>query len=49
MVIGFSANITQNITEGGSAAVSVCPQVLEGTLEKEVSVFATTVDISAKG
>lgn len=49
VVIGFSAEATQNITEGGSALVNVCPQILEGTLEREVSVFATTVDISARG
>ena len=49
MVIGFSADIIQNVTEGSSAAVNVCPQILEGLLEREVSVFATTVDISARG
>lgn len=49
MVIGFSAQATQNVTEGGSATVNACPQILEGTLERNVSVFATTVDISARG
>ena len=49
MVIGFPAEATLNVTEGGSAFANVCPQILEGTLEREVSVFATTVDISARG
>ena len=49
MIIGFSAEATQNVTEGRSAVVNICPQILEGTLERDVSVFATTVDVSARG
>ena len=38
-----------NATEGVTTTVNVCPQLMEGTLEREVSVFATTSDISARG
>ena len=38
-----------NATEGVTTTVNVCPQLLEGTLERQVSVFATTSDISAIG
>ncbi len=49
MVIGFPLGAVLNATEGETTTVNVCPQLLEGTLEREVSVFATTLDISAKG
>lgn len=49
MVIGFSAEVTQNVTERRSAMVNVYPQILEGTLKRDLPVFATTVDMSARG
>ncbi len=49
MVIGFPLGAALNATEGVTTTVNVCPQLLEGTLERDVSVFATTSDMSAKG
>ena len=49
MVIGFPTGVSLNATEGMTTTVNVCPHVLEGTLERQVSVFATTSDLSARG
>jgi hypothetical protein len=49
VVIGFPLGATLNATEGVTTTVNVCPQLLEGTLERQVSVFATTSAMSAKG
>ena len=49
VVIGFPTGVTVNVTEGVNMAAIVCPHILEGSLEREVSVFATTMDISARG
>lgn len=49
VVIGFPSGAILNATEGITTTVNVCPQLLEGTLERHVSVFATTLDISARG
>ena len=50
VAIGFPTGGTLlSVTEGLTTTVSVCPQVLEGSLERQVSVFATTADISASG
>ena len=49
VAIGFPIGSTLSVTEGLTTTVSACPQVLEGTLERQVSVFATTADISASG
>jgi hypothetical protein len=49
VVIGFPLGATLNATEGVTTTVNVCPQLLEGTLERDVSVFATTLDMSARG
>ena len=49
VVIGFPLGATLNATEGMDTTVNVCPRLLEGTLERQVSVFATTFDMSARG
>ncbi len=49
VVIGFPLGATLNATEGVTTTVNVCPQLLEGTLERDVSLFASTLDMSAKG
>ena len=49
VAIGFPVGAVVNATEGVTTTVNVCPQLMEGTLEREVSVFATTSDISARG
>ena len=49
MVIGFPIGATLTATEGTTTTVNVCPQLLEGTLEREVTVLATSVDLSARG
>jgi hypothetical protein len=49
VVISFPLGAVLNATEGVTTAVNVCPQLLEGELERQVSVFATTSNISAKG
>ena len=49
VVIGFPLGAIVNATEGVTTTVNVCPQLMEGTLEREVSVFATTSDVSARG
>lgn len=49
MTIGFPIGATLSATEGLTATVSVCPQILEGTLERSVTVNATTSDLSARG
>ena len=48
-MIGFPTGVSElNATEGITVPINVCPQVLEGTLERQVSVFARTTDLSAK-
>ena len=49
VVIGFPLGATLNATEGMNTTVNVCPRLLEGTLERQVSVFATTIYMSARG
>lgn len=49
VVIGFPTQATLNATEGTTTTVNVCPQLLEGTLERQVSVLATTSDLTARG
>ena len=49
VAIGFPTGATLNATEEMTTTVNICPQLLEGTLEMEVSVNATTSDISARG
>ena len=49
VVIGFPLGAILSATEGITTTVSICPQILEGTLERNVSVNARTSDISARG
>ena len=49
VVIGFPLGATLNATEGMDTTVNVCPPLLAGTLERQVSVFVTTFDMSARG
>ena len=49
VVIGFLMGASLTVTERVNMTVTVCPQILEGTLERDVSVFATTMDMSAIG
>ena len=48
-MIGFPTGASLTVTERVNMTVNVCPQILEGTLERDVSVFATTIDMSARG
>lgn len=49
VVIGFPPGSSLTATESINVSVSVCPQILQGILERKVSVFASTMDITAKG
>lgn len=49
MAIGFPIGATLSVTEGITTTVHVCPQILEGILDRQISVNATTSDISARG
>ena len=48
-MIGFPMGASLSVTERINMTVSVCPQILQGTLERSVSVYATTEDLSAMG
>ena len=48
-MIGFPFGSSLTVTERINTSVSVCPQILQGTLERDVTVIATTMDISAIG
>ena len=49
VLIGFPLGQTLTVTEGNEGAITVCPQILEGVLERNVSVFVATSDITATG
>ena len=49
VVIGFPMGASLTATEGINSAVNVCPQILQGVLERPVSVYATSVELSAMG
>ena len=49
VVIGFPMRASLTVTERVNMTVNVCLQILEGTLERTVSMFATTIDMSARG
>ena len=49
VVIGFPPESSLTVTEGINISISVCPQILQGSLERGVSVYATSMDISARG
>ena len=43
--MGASLTATERI----NSVVNVCPQILQGVLERPVSVYATSVNLSAMG
>ena len=49
VVIGFPSGSSLTVTERINTSVGVCPQILQGTLERDVTVIASTMDISATG
>ena len=49
VVIGFQPGLSLTVTESINVSASVCPQILQGILEREVSVFASSMDITARG
>ena len=49
VVIGFSVGEALTATERINTSILVCPQILQGVLERDVSVHASTQDNSAMG
>ena len=49
VTIGFPLGQTLNVTEGNENTISVCPEILEGVLERAVTVFASTSNMTATG
>ena len=49
VVIGFPMGASLSVTERINTTVNVCPRILQGTLERAVSVFAASMDLSAMG
>ena len=49
VVIGFPMGASLMATEWINTTVNVCPQILQGILERPVSVYATSMDLSAMG
>ena len=49
MVIGFPVGSSLTATERIDTSIHICPQIIEGVLEREVTVFASTMDITALG
>ena len=49
VVIGFPMGASLTATERINTTVNVCPQILQGVLERPVSVYATSVNLSAMG
>ena len=49
VVIGFPVGASLRVTERINTTVNVCPRILQGTLERAVSVFAASMDLSAMG
>ena len=49
VVIGFPLGASITVTERINASFNICPQILEGSLERDVSIIATSMDISAIG
>ena len=49
ITIGFPLGQVLTVMEGNEGAISVCPEILQGVLERDVSVFASTSDITAIG
>ena len=49
VTIGFPVGEVLTVTEGIDGNVMICPEILEGVLERDVSVFASTLDVTATG
>jgi hypothetical protein len=49
VVIGFPMGASLTVTERINSTVNVCPQILQGILERPVSVYATSTDLLAMG
>jgi hypothetical protein len=49
VVIGFPMGASLTATERINTTVNVCPQILQGILERSVSVYATSMGLSATG
>ena len=49
VIIGFPIGEVLTVTEGNEGNIMVCPEILDGVLERDVSVFASTLDVTARG
>ena len=49
VVIGFPMGASLTATERINSTVNVCPQILQGVLERPVSVYATSMELTAIG
>ena len=49
VVIGFPMGASLMATERINSTVNVCPQILQGVLERSVSVYATSMELTAIG
>lgn len=49
ITVGFASDTPNTAIEGLNLTLMLCPKILNGSLEKDVFVFATTMDITAKG
>ena len=49
VIIGFPVGEALTVTEGIDGDIMMCPEILEGVLERDVSVFASTLDVTATG
>ena len=47
ITIGFASGAPSIVTEGLNLTFKLCPEIMNGSLEKDVTVFATTMDITA--
>ena len=48
VTVGFASGTPNIVTEGVNLTLQFCPTILNGSLERDVFVFATTIDVSAK-
>ncbi|KAL5516904.1 hypothetical protein EMCRGX_G002348 [Ephydatia muelleri] len=48
ITVGFASDTPNTAIEGLNLTLMLCPKILNGSLEKDVFVFATTMDITAK-
>lgn len=47
ITVGFNAGTPSFVTEGLNHTLKLCPEILNGSLERDVTVFASTRDITA--